>query len=194
LLNFSHFLDTYEDIMMNQYDECLKQVIDHLAKCWMNPNVGIVGAGIFEPSHPPVLATSKKVGEGKWLHAEVNALKEYQSQYGLPKSNTIIVVTLSPCIRRISKSRIGCSCTNLLQQSLIRRVHVGAIDQNQGINDVLEYEKYGLDVTLSQDAQCQIICENLKNIFRIYGDRINCDLLAIKKEVNDCIFQSYISV
>jgi len=175
--------------MIDTYDKYLKRVIQYLEYYWMNSNVGIVGAGIFDSCHSPILATSIQNQEGKWLHAEFNALQKYHSKYGLPPRDAVIVVTLSPCIKACSKSRVGNSCTSYLQRYQLTRVHTGTLDQLQGINSISEYRKYGIDLTISQDRNCQIICQDLNNLFREYGDRISYDLSAIKEELYHNIFQ-----
>ena len=175
--------------MIDTYDKYLKCVIKYLADHWMHPKVGIVSAGIFDSLHSPVLATSVQNKEGKWLHAESRALQKYKNKHGLPPRDAVIVVTLSPCIKTFSKSRVGSSCTSYLQKYEITRVHTGTLDQLQGINTIAEYGKYGLDLKVSQNRHCQVICQGLNNIFKEYGTRINYDLLAIKEELYHNIFQ-----
>ena len=69
------------------------------------------------------------------------------------------------------------------------QIHTGIIDQTQGINNISEYKNYKLNLTLSKDQISKMICRNLYDIFRIYGNRVNYDLLTIKKELDNYVFQ-----
>ena len=169
-------------------DDYLKLVIQHLADHWMDPEVGIVAAGIFDPKYPPVIATSELRGEGKWIHAERNALEQFESQYGEPGPETIVVITLSPCIKPMPKSRVSSSCTELLLKRGLKRVHAGVIDSLQVNEGIQDYKNLGLDITIPEHNSCKSVCENLPSIFQTYGDRVNHDLNNIKKEITDSVF------
>jgi pyrimidine deaminase RibD-like protein len=174
---------------MTSYDERLKLVIRHLIDHWMDPLVGIVACGIFDPAHCPVIATSERVEEGKWLHAERNALQQFQSNYGNPGPETIVVVTLSPCIIPMLTSRAGSSCTELLRNCGLILVHAGVIDPVHVRGGIPEYKEHGIHLTTPDDEYCKTICNGLLNIFQVYGDRVNRDLLVVKKEIKYNIFE-----
>jgi pyrimidine deaminase RibD-like protein len=173
---------------MAKYDSYLERVIQHLADCWMDPRVGIVASGIFDPGHPPMITTSERAGEGIWLHAERNALLQFESKYGEPGPDTIVVVTLSPCIKPMSKSRAGPSCTELLVERGLTKVHAGIIDPVHVSDGIQEYKKHGIHLTIPEDKYCKTICQRLLSIFQFYGNRVNYDLLTIKEEIGYCIF------
>jgi pyrimidine deaminase RibD-like protein len=175
--------------MMPDYDSYLGLVVQHLRERWLDPNVGIVAAGIFDPAREPVLATSLDTGAGRWLHAERNALSQYSRQYGEPGRGAIVVCTLSPCVRILAASRVGESCSRLLVEHGMLRVHVGTIDEYQLVDCAGYYEDAGIKITLAEDVNLRATCENLKSMFGKYDQYINSGLPGIKKEIGFSLFR-----
>ena len=174
---------------MSVYDDLLSVVVQHLIDRWMDPETGIVAFGIFHPMHPPVVATSQWMGGGKWIHAERNALSRYQRRYGDPGLDAVIVVTLSPCLRLVSESRAGTSCGKLLVDHQLLRVHAGVLDEYQVVNGADDYEQLGINITFAEDEKLRATCDNLKQMFLVYGNEINVSLPKIKSKVGYSPFQ-----
>ena len=176
------------DLMDANVDR-LKIVINFLKENWEDPKSGIVAAGIFDPLYPPVLATSYQIQEGKWIHAERHALQLFLKKHERPGPDTVVIVTLSPCLKMLSDSRIGNSCTDLLCKHKLHHVYAGAMDSAQNSFSYKEYKKYGLDLTLSIDKYCKRVCEGLLKIFQEYGSKVNIDLPTIKNKIGYRIFE-----
>lgn len=165
-------------------DQYLADALRHLQRTWWRPEVGIVVAGIIAEGHVPVFATSTSAGPGRWYHAERNALTAFERQYGAPDPRSLIVSSLSPCLRP-SQSREGECCTELLLDHGLTTVHAGIIDPEQTSEGSRVYAKHGLGVTLTLDPGLGQVCRLLLNLFREYGSRINYDLMNIKANLGD---------
>ena len=90
---------------------------------------GIVGACVLDPDHNIGVGTTTKEN-GKWKHAEHNAMNAYTTQYGKIPEGSIIITTLSPCNDRMP-DRSGPSCTDLINASPVRKVYCGYMDPSQ---------------------------------------------------------------
>ena len=93
---------------------------------------GLVGAAVLDPKNNIVTGISTKSGD-KWIHAERQALSKYQSKYGEVPEGSIIVTTLSPC-NDVMGNRYSKSCTDLINQSPVKKVYCGYIDPTQNKN------------------------------------------------------------
>jgi pyrimidine deaminase RibD-like protein len=164
-------------------------VLEHLSSNWLQPEVGLVAAGVFDPRFPPVLATSTQPETGKWVHAECNAVNLFRRKYGMPTSKSLVVVTLSPCVIARSTSRCGVPCAQLLNEAALRRLHVGIVDCLQFPRGVADYGQFGLSVTLSKDPACRAVCDAIMEIFKAQGDRVNTDIRRVKAEAGIHIFK-----
>lgn len=137
-------------------EEILHVTLDHLKERWFDDDVGIVAASLVTDKRI-ITATSTYVGNGKWNHAECNALSM------LEKDETIdlAVVNLSPCTSA-SHIRIHEPCSLLLEQHKVKRAHVGWMDikQEQEANRAFDF-----DVELSSNYELQIISKNLYDLF-----------------------------
>lgn len=172
---------------MNLRDEMLGQVIEHLIEHWMDPGTGIVAAGVFDPRKGNVMRMSKQTEEGKWLHAERNAISVFERMYGAVGPNTIVVVTLSPCTKSVSQSRIGAPCLDLLLEKGIKKVHTGVIDVLTGFA-VENYKEKGIELSVTEAEPYSRVCCALSDLFEQYGQKINSDLMNIKEKIGYSLF------
>lgn len=173
---------------INKLDLHLYEVIKHMENLWFEPNVGIVACALIDLGDRKVFATSEKTEDGKWLHAERNALNKFESIYGAPTKNAIFVTTLSPCDNFCS-SRAGESCVNLILNSGISRVHFGSLEPHH--NGSLDcYSNLGISSSLTKETNLLSICDNIANLFSIYGSKLNDELVAIKKQCGTDLFHN----
>lgn len=170
-----------EDGEILELDSHLRKVIDFLKKEWRSPSTGFVSAGIFDGNNE-VIATSISPVTGKWIHAERNAFDQFVRKYGKPSSSSKVITTLSPCVVPL-RSRVGDSCTDLLTQENISRVHAGILDSLQ-VNSLEAYQQRNIRFTITTDPYCKMVCANLLALFETYGDRVNTDMPALKAEIN----------
>jgi pyrimidine deaminase RibD-like protein len=122
---------------------------------------GMVAAAVVDPSNNIVASTSSNE-DGKWTHAERNAINKYNKQYGEIPKGSIIITTLSPCNEdntKMANERYGESCTDLINDAKIKYVYAGYNDPTQ--ND--HREEFTVDVT--SDPEIQLICKKISNTF-----------------------------
>lgn len=169
----------------NDLDDVLLETLQFLKQNWLDPEVGIVACCLVDGAKK-AFATSKKQGN-YWTHAERNAYMNFKKVYGKePSSSAIFVVTLSPCAASL-KHRQEDSCSALLNQLNIKRVHFGVLDSMHA-ESLNSYSTIGLTPSLTVNSDCKVLCERLMSLFSKYDSRINSDLLGIKKELGDDFF------
>ncbi|MDO8487732.1 MAG: hypothetical protein Q7S31_00260 [bacterium] len=151
-------------------DKYLTDAITSLRVNWQDPGVGIVAAVLVGPHGQTVSSLSTYEGEGRFSHAEANALKLHFQWLGKVAPGTKAVVTLSPCIQLNPETRVGKSCTEMLLENGISQVHVGHLDTFQ-LPSIAAYQELGLQVTVTEDPQLGSICRALANLFGQYVDR-----------------------
>lgn len=166
------------------FDNLLAQTLRHLYTHWYEENVGIVSCCLADGSNK-AFATSTRDGKN-WKHAERNAYEKFQTLYGQPSSNSIFVVTLSPCLKNL-KYREQSSCSELMKKIGIARTHFGVLD-TMHVSCLEDYKNYGLQASVTKDASLASMCKNLMAIFSDYDSRINTDLLGIKEELGSNFF------
>ena len=171
-------------------DDYLSVVVQRLMDHWMDPETGIVASGIFHPVHPPVVATSQWMGGGESGYTPSGMLCHgTNGVFGDPGLDAVVVVTLAPCLRLVSESRVGGSCSKLLVEHRLLRVHAGVLDEYQVVNGADDYEQVGINITFAEDEKLRATCDNLKQMFLVYGNEINGSLPKIKMRVGYSPFQ-----
>ncbi len=93
----------------------------------------MVAACVLDPDNKIVARLSSFTNNG-WSHAERNAIDDYNKKYGEIPDGSIIVTTLSPCNEHndeTANERFGVSCTDLINNSNIKKVYCGLIDPSQ---------------------------------------------------------------
>ena len=91
---------------------------------------GWVAAGVLDPRDRFIWAVNRATDDGDRLHAEPAAMQKYQETYGDIPEGSIILTTLSPC-NEFMNDREGPSCTDLINDSVVRKVYCGFIDPTQ---------------------------------------------------------------
>jgi len=118
---------------------------------------GLVGAAVLDPKNNIVTGISTKSGD-KWIHAEREALSKYESKYGEVPEGSIIVTTLSPCNDKMD-NRYSESCTDLINNSPVKKVYCGYIDPTQ-TNDQRKFTQLE-----SGNKSVRELCKKISNIF-----------------------------
>jgi len=141
--------------------QCVERVIQ--AKKKDLDYYGMVGACVIDPEQRAVFGVNHRDQAGKRIHAERAAIMNYHGKYGAVPEGSIIISTLSPCNEPMDE-RHGVSCTDLINQSNVKKVYCGYIDPTQDSNqrlfgqvessnpDVRKICKTLADTFLSEDA------------------------------------------
>lgn len=122
-----------------------------------NDRYGLVAACIIDPDNNMVESVSRHVGE-KWSHAEREAMNIYKDKYGAIPKGSIIVTTLSPCNERMD-DRYSESCTDLINNSTVRKVYCGYKDPTQNKNN----NKFTEECT--DNEQIKKLCKRISDEF-----------------------------
>jgi pyrimidine deaminase RibD-like protein len=93
---------------------------------------GEVGAAIID-NHSRIVAALSTPSQGKWRHAEYNAIEAYNKKYGEIPSGSVMITTCSPCSERMP-DRHGASCMHRINQQPIHLVYSGFQDLTQHIH------------------------------------------------------------
>jgi pyrimidine deaminase RibD-like protein len=126
---------------------------------------GMVAACVLDPDNRPVFGLNHFAKNEQRVHAERVAMDKYHNKYGEIPKGSIIITTLSPCNElydETAKERYGESCTELINNSSVRKVYCGFIDPSQG-ND----QQINRRFTLLETANTNIrkLCETFANTF-----------------------------
>ena len=139
----------YDNVLV---DLC-ELIIDNKRK---NNKNGLVAASVVDGNRR-VDATSSF--NGKWVHAERNAINKFIKQYGKISDNAVIVTTLSPCVDPMSDRR-GTSCSELISTTPIRRVYCGYRDpEHQELNN-------NLDISFTDNGHITSMCKAFADTFQ----------------------------
>ena len=102
-----------------------------------NPYKGVVGACLTDGKELSAYSTSEKFPDGRSVHAERNAVREFVSKYDIPSQEVILITSLSPCSEP-SQFREGDPCISLLlgtdrefKNLPIVKTYIGKIDPTQ---------------------------------------------------------------
>ena len=90
---------------------------------------GLVGAAVLDLENRTATGVSLKK-DGKWHHAERSAMDTYRKKYGDIPDGCIMITTCSPCSERMD-DRYGESCTDIINDSAIKKVYSGFDDFTQ---------------------------------------------------------------
>ena len=123
---------------------------------------GMVAACVLGLDHQTVLSVNEADKDGTRKHAERVAIESYINKYGDIPEGSIIITTLSPCNEddtEMAAGRFGESCTDLINNSNVRKVYCGYMDPTQ--HD--DHEKYTLEDTANKDIQK--LCKKFADTF-----------------------------
>jgi pyrimidine deaminase RibD-like protein len=113
---------------------------------------GMVAACVLDPDNRKVIGVNEAAKDGTRRHAERVAMDRYEEQYGEILEGSIIITTLSPCNEdgtEMADERYGESCTDIINDSKVRKVYCGYIDPSQDN----EHNEYTLEETSNQDIK-----------------------------------------
>ena len=91
---------------------------------------GMVAAAILDPKNQIVARLNRPGKDGKRIHAEHAAMKDYMHKYGSIPEGSIVITTLSPCNAHMDE-RDGPSCTSIINNSTVKKVYCGYMDPTQ---------------------------------------------------------------
>jgi len=123
---------------------------------------GMVAAAVVDPSNNIVASTSSNE-DGKWTHAERNAINKYNKQYGEIPKGSIIITTLSPCNEYgtdMADEREGNSCTDLINNTNVHKVYAGYADPSQH-----DHSEQDFSVTVTDNKDIRNMCKRLADTF-----------------------------
>lgn len=118
---------------------------------------GMVAACVLDPDHNQIATTSTKE-DGKWRHAERNAIEAYEKTHGAIPEGSIIITTLSPCDGPMADRYQG-SCTDLINNSTVKKVYCGYMDPSQHKEDF----EFTVEDTSNKDIQR--LCKQFADTF-----------------------------
>lgn len=171
---------------IEKLDHYLTKAIQYLINNWYREEVGIVSCVIADENKLAFGTSIKK--ENQWIHAEKNALFNFENLYGPPSENAVFIITLSPCLQRIDESNEP-TCVNVIKNKGINRIHFGAMYSTD--ISLLNYEQMGFKATLTENIMNKIICEKINSLFTTFNTKIDTELLQIKKELGDDFFAGF---
>ena len=125
---------------------------------------GMVAAAVLDPDNNVVASTSTYEDE-LWVHAEKNAMEAYDRKYGDIPEGSILITTLSPCCElhdETAEERHGDSCTDLINNSIIRKVYCGYMDPSQGDD---EHDEREFTLQETNNADIRALCEKFADTF-----------------------------
>jgi len=130
---------------------------------------GMVAACVLDPDNRKVIGVNEAAKDGTRRHAERVAMDRYAEQYGEIPEGSIIITTLSPCNEDdtdMADERYGESCTDLINNSAVRKVYCGYMDPSQDN----EHNSYTLEETTNTD---------IKHLCKQYADTF------LKKDIEE---------
>lgn len=154
----------YEIHNRDKLDRILVELCRHIIDKQQDDPIkyGMVAACVLDPKNRKVLRANEAVESGGRKHAERVAIEEYIKKYGDIPNGSIIITTLSPCNEydtEMAASRYGESCTDLINNSNVRKVYCGYSDPSQD-ND---HEDYTLEETANKDIK--ELCKKFADTF-----------------------------
>ena len=125
---------------------------------------GMVAAAILDPDNNLVMGLNYPQGDLR-VHAEKAAMEAYDKKYGDIPEGSILITTLSPCSEfsdETAQERHGDSCTDLINNSIIRKVYCGYMDPSQGDD---EHEEREFTLQETNNAHIRSLCEKFADTF-----------------------------
>ena len=146
---------------------------------------GMVAAGILDNDHNFVWGVNTAEEGSIRKHAERVAIESYEKIHGKIPEGSIILTTCSPCNEddsEMADNRYGESCTDLINNSNVRKVYCGYIDPSQHN----EHNKYNLEVTDNPDIEK--LCKKFADTFLDNEEQTSEDasgVIASKSQAKD---------
>ena len=125
---------------------------------------GMVAAAVLDPENNCVASTSYNE-DGKWVHAERAAIDAYHRRGGRIPAGSIIITTCSPCSEKMD-DRYSESCTELINNSPVRKVYCGFEDPTQIHGDQYQHKKFHTECT--KNPKIHELCHMFASTFLEY--------------------------
>ena len=122
---------------------------------------GKVAAAVLDPDNQMIARLNRPGKDGKRVHAERAAMLDYISEYGPIPEGSIIITTCSPCSEHMTK-RDGPSCTDYINDSIVKKVYCGYSDPTQ------DEEQRTFNILETKDAEIRELCGMFAETF-IHG-------------------------
>lgn len=124
---------------------------------------GMVAAAVLDPDNNLVKAVNYKTTQGR-AHGELAAMEAYERKFGNIPTGSIIITTCSPCSEPMPVSeRDGPSCTELINNSSVRKVYCGFEDPAQNHSDRYQHKKFHTECT--KNPKIHELCHVFANTF-----------------------------
>lgn len=113
-------------------DKILVELCEMIVKGKKNDpdRYGAVAAAVLDPKNRLVKGINLPAADGRRRHAERVAIDNYNKKYGDIPTGSIIITTCSPCSEHMAE-RHGDSCTDLINDSNVKKIYCGFIDPTQ---------------------------------------------------------------
>jgi len=122
----------------NKLDKILEKLSEMVIKGQESEkDYGMVAAAVLDPDNQIVARLNRPGRDGKRVHAEHAAMLAYTDKYGPIPEGSIVITTCSPCNEQMDE-RDGPSCTDLINNSTVKKVYCGYMDPTQG-NDTRQF-------------------------------------------------------
>jgi pyrimidine deaminase RibD-like protein/GNAT superfamily N-acetyltransferase len=162
LLEFSD--SDYEIHNRTKLDQILVELCHQIIKGKQHDPIkyGMVAACVLDPKNRTVFGINEAAENNKRRHAERVAMDRYVEQHGEIPKGSIIITTLSPCNEyntHMADERYGESCTDIINNSMVRKVYCGYQDPSQDN----EHNEYTLEQTSNSDVK--ELCKKFADTF-----------------------------
>ncbi|HKC04664.1 MAG TPA: hypothetical protein VKC54_02225 [Patescibacteria group bacterium] len=149
----------------DEKDFLLTETLKYL-KSLKSEDRSAVVAGVYDQNTAKLFVSTSlqfKDSEGKlvWNHAEFEALT-LSKTHGADLNSSIFVSSLSACVKD-SGTRAHTSCSETLKLDGFSYEYVGRHDR--GAATILQYEKAGLTLNLTQNTDLLLVCDKLYDFF-----------------------------
>jgi len=118
---------------------------------------GKVAAAVLDPDNNLVARLNYPSDNGR-VHAERAAMEAYEEQYGDIPEGSIILTTLSPCSEHMDE-RDGPSCTNYINNSIVKKVYCGYDDPTQ------DEDQREFNILETKDDDIRELCKTFAETF-----------------------------
>jgi pyrimidine deaminase RibD-like protein len=143
----------------DKLDRILSKLCDMVDKGQASDkDYGMVAAAVLDPSNQIVARLNRPASNGQRIHAERAAMEAYEQAHGAIPEGSIIITTCSPCSEHMDE-RYGESCTDLINQSSVKKVYAGYMDPTQ------EEEHREFNIMETEDESIRSKCKEFASAF-----------------------------
>jgi pyrimidine deaminase RibD-like protein len=119
---------------------------------------GKVAAAVLDPDNNLVARLNCPGQDGRRIHAERAAMEAYEKQYGNIPEGSIVLTTCSPCSEHMNE-RDGPSCTDYINNSIVKKVYCGYTDPTQ------DEEQREFNILETKDSEIRDLCKTFADTF-----------------------------